>query len=425
MKLVFGAAVSAAAVLHGQLAFADVYGDPNAPMTITWVTQPTQSPEAGNERYASYYKGKIEAFVAAHPEVKVDVTLNSNNGNAGMTKLLEQLAIGQGPDFATIDSFFVKRFLPYLTPMNDYYTEEEVNDFFPFAREAMVVDGKLKAFWVNTDVRNIYYRKDLVATPPKTWDELLEVAGKLSEEGHTGYIFPAGRGEAAVMEHLPMFWAQGGELIDEDGKPVFGEGANRDAWINVLTFMRKAVESGASPNRVANFGSESDMQPELARGNTAIFLGGCWMMSELKSLGDQNDWGVADIPLMTEGKPITAVGGWMTGVFTDNADKLPFIAELQKMLQTSPEAMDELAVVRDDLPTRASVVKMGSPYFQDPLNIAYMEMLEFGRPRPSSVIYPTISVELQVAISDVVTGAKSPADALDAAFDKVMAQYKP
>ena len=39
-----------------------------------------------------------------------------------------------------------------------------------------------------------------------------------------------------MMENLPMFWAQGGELVDAGGKPVFGEGKNRVAMLNVLEF---------------------------------------------------------------------------------------------------------------------------------------------------------------------------------------------
>ena len=38
------------------------------------------------------------------------------------------------------------------------------------------------------------------------------------------------------MEHLPMFWAQGGKLVDDKGAPVFGQGRNRDAMPNVLVF---------------------------------------------------------------------------------------------------------------------------------------------------------------------------------------------
>ena len=90
-------------------------------------------------------------------------------------------------------------------------------------------------------------RKDLVANPPKTWDDLIAQAAELSKRGLTGYLYPGGRGEGAVMEHLPMFWAQGGELVDASGKPVFGDGKNRIAMLNLLGFLKRTVDFGCQP----------------------------------------------------------------------------------------------------------------------------------------------------------------------------------
>src|SRR5207245_2465713 len=56
--------------------------------------------------------------------------------------------------------------------------------------------------------------------------------------------------EGTVFDHLAMFWAQGAELVDGDGRPIFGEGANRRAMLRLLTLLRDTGQRGASPRSV-------------------------------------------------------------------------------------------------------------------------------------------------------------------------------
>ena len=116
-----------------------------------------------------------------------------------------------------------------------------------------------------------------------------------------------------------MFWAQGGELVDAAGKPVFGEGRNRAAMLNLLGFLKRTIDTGAESNRVVNYRFEADLYPEILQGKVAMFLGGNWMAKQLRELGDKSDWGIAPIPLMTPGDPVTAAGGWTYAVFTPDA----------------------------------------------------------------------------------------------------------
>ena len=81
-----------------------------------------------------------------------------------------------------LNSFFLSRFYQYLQPLDRFYGPDQVNDFVAFARNGMRgPDGKLRALWVNTDVRVLHYRKDLVSDPPKTWDELIAQASDAVE----------------------------------------------------------------------------------------------------------------------------------------------------------------------------------------------------------------------------------------------------
>jgi len=45
------------------------------------------------------------------------------------------------------------------------------------------------------------------------------------------------------------FLSQGGKLVDDSGKPIFGEGDNRAKMLKALNFYKDLVDSGAAPKR--------------------------------------------------------------------------------------------------------------------------------------------------------------------------------
>ena len=117
---------------------ADQFGADSAPIHITWQMQPTQSPKSSVPGVRDYYQTHIEAWVKAHPDVMLDVSFNSTDINASMTRMQEQAAAGRAPDLAMLDSFFLSRFYQYLQPLDRFYPAEQINDVLP--NEAAVGD---------------------------------------------------------------------------------------------------------------------------------------------------------------------------------------------------------------------------------------------------------------------------------------------
>src|SRR5207248_10968777 len=167
-------------------------------------------------------------------------------------KLQLAAAAGRLPDVASIDSFWLPLLAADVQPLDDFWPADDRRDFLPFTIQTLSdASGRVLGMWHETDCRVLFYRKDLVPTPPATWAALLDVASRVSRERHvSGYLYNAGRWEATVFDHLAMFWAQGGELVDRDGRPVFGEGGNRRAMLRLLVFLRETIQRGASPRAV-------------------------------------------------------------------------------------------------------------------------------------------------------------------------------
>lgn len=237
-------------------------------------------------------------------------------------------------------------------------------------------------------------------------------------------MLPGGRNEGTSVTTLwPLFWGMGGELVDDDGEPVFGEGDNRNIMLQILETVDEAVQTGALPQRVAGYGGENDLNEEIATGNTAMFIGGNWQDSYLKEvLGEEEfaNWDVAPVPMLDESaEPATSAGGWAWGIFTEDPDKQRAAFELIQHMFTGEEGMAQFSTVYGGLPSRESVFDH-ELYEGSEFTDLYRDFLENdAQVRPASTHYNAISNQMQIAISSVISGSKTPEEALNDAWDAV------
>jgi multiple sugar transport system substrate-binding protein len=389
------------------------------PIEVQWMPITAYSLQSSDPKRVEYIKSSIETYKQSHPNVTLDSS-KTYDGNAAQLFVLASQ--DRAPDSAMIDSYMMPNFLPYLQPLDDYFQKAglKIDDFFPFSQNLMKgPDGKIYGIQFTTDVRVLYYRKDLVPNPPKTWDEVLETGKKLKDQGYDALLIPAGRAEASsITVTLPQFFAQGGELIDKEGKPVFGEGANRDKMLSVFQFLKTAADAGVIPKRSANIKNEADQNADIATGKVAMFLGGNWQVNQLKDLlgADFSKWGVAPIPSKDGTNHVSMTGGWAWGIFTKDKDKQQ--AAFDFLLQTfiNDKGMANWCNIGGYLPTRKSVYDTAD-YKSNELTKTFREYMDkYGKARPATSEYAKISEQLQIATSSVVSGTLSPEQALDNAW---------
>jgi ABC-type glycerol-3-phosphate transport system substrate-binding protein len=260
-------------------------GAADARVKLTLWAQQEYSHLAARGDVAEIFTDLFEQWARAHPDVQIEVSVMPAL-ELQKAKLMLSAAAGRLPDMASVDSFWMPLFLEggYTQPLDPYWPAEERADFLPFTIDTLSdAAGHVYGLWHGTDCRVLYYRRDLVPTPPRTWDELLAVASRISRErGIAGYLYNAGRWEAAVFDHLPMFWAQGGELVDAAGEPLFGLPPHRDRLVRVMRFLRATIETGASPRAVLANNDYQQMSSAAAAGDVAMFLGGSWQLRELE-----------------------------------------------------------------------------------------------------------------------------------------------
>ena len=394
-------------------------GNPDAPLRLTVWAQQDYSHLAALQPIADAFRVAFADWARSHPGVQLDVSMMPAL-EQHKAKLLLAASAGRLPDVASIDSFWLPLFLDggHLQPLDADWPESDRADFLPFTTETLSRDGRIYGLWHETDCRVLFYRKDLVPVPPRTWEDLLAIAPRVAREhGINGYLYNGGRWEGTVFDHLAMFWGQGGELTDPSGRPIFGEAPHRERLVRVLSFLRDTVRRGASPRSVLAGNDYHQLIASAIAGDVAMFLGGNWQVKELQgalSPAEFAKWDIAPIPQFRPDQYSTGTGGWIWVVFAKDPTRRKAAAEFILEVE-APANAARISAATGHLPVRRSVYR-DAPAFRDPWFTRFGEMLAYGKARPAAPIYDAITRELQVAIGYAIEGTRTPEQAVDAAW---------
>ncbi|MGZ9811669.1 extracellular solute-binding protein [Pseudoroseicyclus sp. H15] len=368
------------------------------------------------------YEALFTDFIEAHPGWRIDTELMTGDSAQEQARILEQARAGRGPDCAMVDSPNVAAFIEagVLTPITSYLTDEEVSDMFPFAREGVTgPDGELYAWWWFTSLQVLYRNTELVPEAPQTWAEVKEAALAAADEGYEGILFNGGRTEGTTFDWLPNFWAQGGKLFDETGRPVFGEGENREKFLAALEYYDDLVESGAAPARVSTITDYEEFFAAAAAQTAAMFIGGNWQYAQINARLPEDiaaKWEVSAYPGPTEDQRATGSGGWTIAALTDDPEKIEMCMDIARLYAGPGNAF------QNQLPTLASYYDEYEVY-QAPEYQLFAESLQDGVARPAVALYPEVTSLIQVAMGEVLSQAKEPEAALDEAYQGALAAY--
>jgi multiple sugar transport system substrate-binding protein len=426
MKAAAALVLAASGALAEELVTPIRVGRSDAPVKVTVWAQQDYSHLASRPAIAAVFHEIMEDYAATHPGVQLEISAMPAL-EMHKAKLLLAASAGRLPDIASVDSFWMPLFLDggHVQPLEPYWPAEDRADYLPFTIDTLSdAQGHVYGIWHGTDCRLLYYRKDLVPTPPATWDELLDVASGIAREKKiAGYLYNAGRWEGSVFDHLAMFWAQGGELVDAGGRPIFGEPPHRQRLIDVLAFLRQTIERGASPLAVLGHNDYQQLTSAAVAGDAAMFLGGNWQLGDLEAglpPAEFAKWDVAPIPQKTAGTQSTGTGGWVWVMFARDPVRQRAAAEFLQFVESRAN-VGRITQLTGHLPVRHSVYR-DVPFFRDsPWHRKFAEMVVHGKARPAAAAYPAISQQLQIAVGAAVAGDKTPEQAVDDAWRAVLA----
>jgi ABC-type glycerol-3-phosphate transport system substrate-binding protein len=342
---------------------------------------------------------QYEGFTSSHQDVDVEYVPKAAYGESGVVNFLLEANYAAPsilPDVALVDPFELEPLVRegLAQPLGGLVSEELTDDLYPFARESGTFDGSLVAVQFETDIEHIIYYTGALEEPPATWADLF--AEPIS------YTFPAaGAGGLVNDTFLIQYMAQGGTLLDEEGRPNL-----QDSYVQrVLRFYDALHKWEVSPLSVLELGSLEDCWKAYTAGNITVSHISSRQYLASRSLMRDTDFA----PVPTEaGIPATMSRGWAFVVVTQSPRRQEAAARLIEWLM-SPQNLAQWSKESHHLPTRQSVLPLvGWPS-------DYTEFLETQLQhafyRPAGAQFQRIARALQVAVEAVLTEESTPREA--------------
>jgi multiple sugar transport system substrate-binding protein len=246
-------------------------------------------------------------------------------------------------------------------------------------------EDKVWATPFTTNTQMLFYRKDRVKTPPRTWDEMIDQAERLK----TGIAVQAARYEGLTVWINSLVASAGGQIVGEDGEPTLDRSTVRAAEIINRLATSSAAPAGMSNLKedTANFGFQ-DGSSSFQLNYSFIFPGA----AEIKGLQDKIGW--ARWPRVDPNEPShVTLGGFNLAV--SKYSKNPELAFEAAECMASPERQEIITGLGGLAPTSEELYD--SPKVKKTLPFAALmrETLDDGTPRAVSPAYSDISLAIQ------------------------------
>ncbi len=266
-----------------------------------------------------------------------------------------------------------------------------------------------------TDAGLIYYRTDIISTPPNSWDDLVSMAkASAPSKARYGYVWQGAQYEGLTCDFIEVLHGYGGDVLDpNDPTKVI---INSPEALQALTQMVSWVGT-VSPTAITTYMEETSRS--VWQNGDAIFMRN-WPYAY--ALGNDpassKIAGKFDIhPMLYGGSNTTGhscTGGWNLAINAfSSSDKQDAAWKFIHYL-LGPEAQKIGATVGAWTVTLQSIYDDADVLAKQPLFRKLKPVLQTSLPRPISPKYPDISTAIQLRVHQALTKQSSPAEALSA-----------
>lgn len=356
----------------------------------------------------------IDAFEEAYPQYKVNWVEAPASQDTSHDMLVTSLAAGESVyDVFSCNVIWPAEFSQagYALAVDRFIEEDEfeLENFSQGYVSAYTFQGQMWGLPWYGNVGQLYYRTDIIDTPPATWDELIEMSkANVGKNGTTtGFVLQAAQYEGLVCNALEFIGSYGGTVVDGEGNITI----NNEGVRKALTEMKKIVDSGIVP---ANFNAFQENEcTNMFTSGEAIFMRN-WPGTYATATNPEaskvaENVGVTVLPAGDAGNAATLGGwGWMINRNSKNPraawDFIKFVA--------GPEGQKINAIVASQPPTYMPLYEDEEVLAANPHFANMSESLEAAYARPVSPIYSALSEIMQINISAVLLGQMSVDDAV-------------
>ena len=358
---------------------------------------------------SNVWRPLIEKWNAAHPDEKVTFKEQSDNADQQHDDLVQHFqAKDAGYDVMSVDVVWTAEFAAkqWLTPLTGKMAID-TSKMIPSTVEAATYNDTLYAAPQTSDGGMLYYRKDLVKTPPATWDEMMGMCSIAKDNDMGCYAGQFAKYEGLTVNVSEAINGAGGSVLDDSGKPSL----TTPEATKGLSLLVDGFKDGNIPEEAITFQEEQGRQ--AFEDGKLLFLRN-WPYVYNLALTDgsskvKDKFAVAPLPGVS-GVGASTLGGHSTAIsaYSENKatarDFLEFLStdESQKFFATEGSLAPVVGALYDDPDL---IEKL--PYLP-----TLKQSIDAAVPRPVSPFYPAVTKAIQDNAYAALQGSKTAEQAL-------------
>jgi multiple sugar transport system substrate-binding protein len=359
---------------------------------------PTLKYYAGLDPGGTNIKAAQECGAQSGGRYRIEIVPLTNSADASRELLVRRLAAKDSDiDLISMDTIWTPEFAEagWLRKLTGADKRDALDNVLPGPAQSVQWKGSVYAVPLNTNAQLLWYRKDLVRTPPKTWAEMIAMAKRLP--AGEGIIQEQGqRYEGYVVWFNNLVSSAGGKIVNSDGTSALDQTAVKAAQI-----IKDVATSGrADPALSTNQEDETRLAFEAGKG--AFMLNWPYVYASARADAATSpvtkkvfqNLGWARWPGVDPGKPSrVSIGGANIGISTYG--KHPALATQAALCLTSRKYQDAEAIVEGLPPV------MSASYDDPKVRKAYpfadllREQLKDAVPRPETPAYADVTLAIQ------------------------------
>ncbi|WP_210587569.1 ABC transporter substrate-binding protein [Streptomyces sp. GESEQ-35] len=349
-----------------------------------------------------------------HPDEKVTLVELPDSADETRAQMITDLRGGDRGrfDVLNIDVAWTSEFAAagWIRPLSrDRFP---LGSFLPPVVDTATYDGRLYAVPYVTNAALLLYRKDVLAReglpPPRTWAELERaartVAPKYGLDGYAGQFLPY---EGLTVNAAEAVYSAGGTILGDEGERVT---VNSEAARDGIGFLARGVREGWIPRRALAYKEEESKQAFLD-GSLLFLRNWPYAYAAASAEGSPLAGKVGVVPLPGPDGPGASVLGGSNLAVNTHARHPDTAARLLAYLTSEP--------VQRQVLTRGTLPPVRAALYDDPALIRRFPYLPTLResvltaaPRPKSPRYDQVSLVVQAAVQDAMTGRETSGDAV-------------
>jgi multiple sugar transport system substrate-binding protein len=375
---------------------------------------------------AAYLRRLLDQFEKEHPQIAVrEQILPSSSDEQHQFYVINLQGGSDELDVVDMDIIWVPEFsrAGWLADLTGRIPASELAPLSAAALQADRLQQKLFAVPWFVDAGVLYYRKDLLDkygfTPPETYPELVRQAETIIAGEHDrrlmGFLWQGMQYEGLVCAALEVIRGNGGDILTEAGQPEL----TSEPVLSALRFMDGLIRrSKLTPSLVTTLDEENARH--IYQSGRAIFMRSwpyAWSLMQETGSPVAGKIGMTTVPHFAGHLSAPTLGGFHLGVNVRSRHPNEAATFIRYMI--SHDVQREVSLHLGVLPADTGLLAEADMQHQVPELADLRPVLARAQPRPVTPYYLMISQILQPELSAVISGFRSPEQAMQSAQQQI------